>query len=235
MFKIFSRAKYQPVEETEDSKALISDSSSIESNPYTPPARKGLSVFLAVAIVLVSSLFTSLLGVWVGRHFPGNLDSVCTTHTSKYSEFTPFSNSQQPSYMRLIQWGNLAPIIEDVEITYKPHIFNGSFYKPNIYRGDPSPEVDAAWDALGAECTCLRHKMVLSTTDVVRIANSGNSCRQLPPDSCKRWREGRPDKAGSCDDQREIRRRVLWNCGGSSPLALLGTFPSLVYPHRTSL
>jgi hypothetical protein len=31
--------------------------------------------------------------------------------------------------------------------------FNGSFYKEDIYRQDPSPEVDAAWEALGTNCT----------------------------------------------------------------------------------
>jgi Mycotoxin biosynthesis protein UstYa len=47
---------------------------------------------------------------------------------------------------------NPAPITEEVDISYDYVQFNGSFYKENIYRQDASPEVDAAWEALGTNC-----------------------------------------------------------------------------------
>lgn len=31
-------------------------------------------------------------------------------------------------------------------------MFNGSFKEKTIYREDPSPEVDEAWEALGVDC-----------------------------------------------------------------------------------
>ncbi|KAH8595064.1 hypothetical protein B0O99DRAFT_652245 [Bisporella sp. PMI_857] len=42
-----------------------------------------------------------------------------------------------------------SPILEDISLTYTLTPFNGSLLKPNIYRGDASAEVDAAWEALG--------------------------------------------------------------------------------------
>jgi hypothetical protein len=45
-----------------------------------------------------------------------------------------------------------APIVKEVDIQYSTVQYNGSFFHQQIYRLDPSPEVDAAWSALGADC-----------------------------------------------------------------------------------
>lgn len=45
-----------------------------------------------------------------------------------------------------------SPVLRDLEITYHEQQFNGSFFKETIYRQDGSPEVDAAWEDLGANC-----------------------------------------------------------------------------------
>jgi hypothetical protein len=45
-----------------------------------------------------------------------------------------------------------ALVTSNVDITFQPQRFNGSLLKENIYRQDASPEVDAAWEALGANC-----------------------------------------------------------------------------------
>ncbi|KAF2772217.1 hypothetical protein EJ03DRAFT_267267, partial [Teratosphaeria nubilosa] len=42
-----------------------------------------------------------------------------------------------------------SPLLEEVDIRYNAVDFNGSFFEETIYRQRPSPEVDAAWDALG--------------------------------------------------------------------------------------
>jgi hypothetical protein len=52
----------------------------------------------------------------------------------------------------LMTSNTLAPITEEVDISYDRWQFNGSFYKENIYRQDAAPEVDAAWEALGTNC-----------------------------------------------------------------------------------
>jgi hypothetical protein len=49
-----------------------------------------------------------------------------------------------------------SPVTRDVEITYHTELFNGSFMNENIYRQPGSPEVDAAWEALGVNCESLR-------------------------------------------------------------------------------
>jgi len=43
----------------------------------------------------------------------------------------------------------VAPMLDQIPITYSEWQFNGSFTQENIYRQDPSKEVDEAWDALG--------------------------------------------------------------------------------------
>ncbi|KAF7187165.1 hypothetical protein HII31_11546 [Pseudocercospora fuligena] len=42
-----------------------------------------------------------------------------------------------------------SPVTRDLDITYHTQQFNGSFMEENIYRRQGSPEVDAAWEALG--------------------------------------------------------------------------------------
>ncbi|KAE8147735.1 hypothetical protein BDV25DRAFT_168922 [Aspergillus avenaceus] len=69
--------------------------------------------------------FSCLVGVLLGRH-QQNLDKTCTQHVSNYS-----------------------PVIPEVGIEYHKQRFDGSFLKENIYRQDASPEVDAAWEAIG--------------------------------------------------------------------------------------
>lgn len=50
-----------------------------------------------------------------------------------------------------------SPVLRDLEITYHEQQFNGSFFKETIYRQDGSPEVDAAWADLGADCKRYRN------------------------------------------------------------------------------
>ncbi|KAL6231590.1 hypothetical protein BDW75DRAFT_233492 [Aspergillus navahoensis] len=50
----------------------------------------------------------------------------------------------------------IAPVIANVDIRYHRQRFNGSLLKENIYRQDAGPEVDAAWEALGANYRPIR-------------------------------------------------------------------------------
>ncbi|KAL4758356.1 oxidase ustYa family protein [Aspergillus foveolatus] len=50
----------------------------------------------------------------------------------------------------------IAPVIANVPIKYHRQRFNGSFLKENVYRQDAGPEVDAAWEALGANYRPIR-------------------------------------------------------------------------------
>ncbi|KAL4748752.1 hypothetical protein BDW72DRAFT_195494 [Aspergillus terricola var. indicus] len=49
-----------------------------------------------------------------------------------------------------------SPVIANVPIKYHRQRFNGSLLKENIYRQDAGPEVDAAWEALGANYRPIR-------------------------------------------------------------------------------
>ncbi|KAL4734936.1 hypothetical protein BDV11DRAFT_212378 [Aspergillus similis] len=50
----------------------------------------------------------------------------------------------------------IAPVIANVPIKYHRQRFNGSFLKENVYRQDAGPDVDAAWEALGANYRPIR-------------------------------------------------------------------------------
>jgi len=49
----------------------------------------------------------------------------------------------------------LATVLQGVDVKYTSIRFNSTFTKETIYRQKPSPEVDAAWMALGTDCKFL--------------------------------------------------------------------------------
>lgn len=51
-----------------------------------------------------------------------------------------------------------------MDISYHEQEFDNAFKKPTIYRMDPSPEVDAAWDNLGFTCMPLELHPSLTCT-----------------------------------------------------------------------
>lgn len=55
-----------------------------------------------------------------------------------------------------------APVLNDVDTSYQPVMFNGSFMKENAFRLKAGPEVDEAWGSLGVHCkscTCINRLM----------------------------------------------------------------------------
>jgi hypothetical protein len=62
----------------------------------------------------------------------------------------------------LVANSNIAPLLEDVDISYGFIQYEGSLMNENIFRQMGSPEVDAAWESLGIECnrsTCTLLKI----------------------------------------------------------------------------
>lgn len=45
-----------------------------------------------------------------------------------------------------------APLVKEVPPNWHTVQYNGSFFHTSVYRQDAGPEVDAAWEALGANC-----------------------------------------------------------------------------------
>jgi hypothetical protein len=88
MFNFSRHEDYHHVPEEEENKSLMSDpSSSLESISYTRPGPRSPSLWLASMLLLVSSILTCILGLWIGRRFPNNLDATCTKHVSKYCRY----------------------------------------------------------------------------------------------------------------------------------------------------
>jgi hypothetical protein len=50
---------------------------------------------------------------------------------------------------------SLAPLLEDITVSYNDSTYNGTFMTENIYRQSASLEVDEAWEALGVNCEFL--------------------------------------------------------------------------------
>ena len=128
MFQVPTLERYTNLPHSDDQEKLISETASETSSEplISTRPRRSFSTTSTLLLVFLCGVAGSLAGLLLGRQIPGDLDAVCTAHTSKYSIMT-----------------------EDIPITYHTQRFNGSFEKENIYRGDASPEVDAAWDALG--------------------------------------------------------------------------------------
>ena len=74
--------------------------------------------------------------------------------------------------------------MKDVDIKYEFTQFNGSFMQENVYRKPGSPEVDAAWEALGVDCK-LAPKPALSLrngdADNTKIEPASSPPRTAPP------------------------------------------------------
>ncbi|PNH38428.1 hypothetical protein VD0004_g8398 [Verticillium dahliae] len=117
-----SRPLADRVDESEE------DAESLQSLASERSWTKRITQWMTALAVLI---FTSLVSMRVGAHLatrPSRLDASCAAHTTQWS-----------------------PVLRDIDVTYSTKYFNGSFLKENIYRQKGSPEVDAAWEALGVD------------------------------------------------------------------------------------
>ncbi|KAF4977578.1 hypothetical protein FZEAL_5949 [Fusarium zealandicum] len=101
-----------------------------ESYHYVPQQRRRLSACRcfgwAIALATII-LISALSGAWISMAYL-NIDQNCAAHTSQWS-----------------------PLLGDVAIEYTRKSFDGNFMQENIFRKNSSPEVDAAWEALGVD------------------------------------------------------------------------------------
>lgn len=98
--------------------------------------------------------------------------------------------------------------MSDVGISYHVQEFNGSLLKENIYRQDASPEVDAAWDALGVNCTFLCIGMYIDSSAEKSI------------DRAVRVPREKAEEYGLAPDQVKIREKY----GGGFPAHVEGLY-----------
>ncbi|KAH8652299.1 hypothetical protein BX600DRAFT_516350 [Xylariales sp. PMI_506] len=94
------------------------------SSPRSQPWER--SWFICASFVL-SILAAGCFGAQLER-WRVDLDHSCAAHTTQFS-----------------------PILDDVDIKYSMTSFDGRFMNESIYRRPGSPEVDAAWEALGVD------------------------------------------------------------------------------------
>lgn len=111
---------------------------------------------------------------------------------------------------------NTAPVTKTVDITYDTLRFNGSLLKENIYRQDGSPEVDAAWAALGVNC-------VIRPPIMMKDGMADTGIRSKRRDT-SRSSNGCRASHGSSQSQRKVRRRLSSQRGRFASSALSGMF-----------
>ncbi|KAI9038107.1 oxidase ustYa family protein [Aspergillus affinis] len=124
---------YSPIQtDAGSNKNLLSEEESAKWGPGEKVKEKRYPSCWKVILypILVAIVFA--FGGLAGYHW-SDMDELCSHHVSQDS-----------------------PLFKDVEVQYHVEQFNGEFINQNIYREDASPEVDAAWEALGTDYRPLR-------------------------------------------------------------------------------
>jgi hypothetical protein len=119
----------------DDSESLLSHDFNGPQDTAARPSsnRRRWTTCTLISILLGTNLLTALISSWLASHYrPFNADRFCAKHTS------------HPS-----------PLLDEIDIQYSVVDYNGSFFHETIYRQDPSPEVDAAWEDLGIDYRAL--------------------------------------------------------------------------------
>ena len=135
-------------EDDVDSEALISSPPSSEKAEY--PRRSSLSRLWTALLFFVTFAVALVLGLWIGRKSIETESGYCISKVSNYCECM-MDNIVGDGWIAANVFS--APLLEDVEIEYEMVRFNGSLLHENIFRQSGSPEVDAAWESLGTDCS----------------------------------------------------------------------------------
>ena len=150
-----------------------------ESRPSASASRCGRRyVLLGVVLLVLSNVLSLLIGGFVGRKSV-NLDRSCAAHTTQYCR-CPGSQDGGEGLLTMLP----APVLKDVDIEYSFVQFNGSFMQEEVYRKAGSPEVDAAWEALGVDCepplTPTSTSTSYCTADDVKTGPESSPLRTAP-------------------------------------------------------
>jgi hypothetical protein len=154
MFRRFFGASPRPQKEPhsadEDDEALLSSSN--ESLPVTYLAnghgKAATTIALRTALLCTAVYFG--IGIWLGlivknTRFINDVDTFCLHHISQYCVSISSSTGAVADIIP-------APVVNEVKPNWHTIRYNGTFFHENIYRQAASPEVDAAWEALGVDC-----------------------------------------------------------------------------------
>ncbi|KAL2889554.1 hypothetical protein HOO65_020096 [Ceratocystis lukuohia] len=130
---------FQLVSNTADPEANIEDDSSPAAQsphdkdldypathrPQSEPTCSITALFIPAALFAI--VVAGYVGFRLGRGDFG-LDAMCASYTTQFST-----------------------ILKDVHVKYSYTDFNGSFMHETVFRREPSPEVDQAWEDLGVD------------------------------------------------------------------------------------
>lgn len=144
---MFSDKEEQPLrplaERLDEPEEDIESLNSSPSRRWFPKDR--LKHLCCVILFVASNVISSQIGAFLALRSI-DYDRECAPHTTQYCRF----DIGEPSGGW--QLTIAAPVLKDVKIKYAEKQFNGTFMEEDVYRRPASPEVDAAWEALGVDC-----------------------------------------------------------------------------------
>lgn len=145
------RSGFERVSGSDDQDELLnaSERSSLESQSRTQTAR-GLSWVAAGIAIVCTAILSAVLGALAVQYGRLDADAFSIRHTSQYCK--------SQGFLRIVSTltSVTAPIVGDVGVKYHQVRFEGSLMKPNNFKLDAGPEVDAAWKSLGADYHAAR-------------------------------------------------------------------------------
>jgi hypothetical protein len=165
MFSFSSKplSNFEKIRDLEGHEHLLADKTHSPSAPQlTVPVARGPSWLTTIVAVICTAILSGLLGVLVGDDRGSNTDALCIRRTSQYCK-----HEHSTKYTNIAKHPT-APIVKDVGVKYSMVRFEGSLLKPNNFKLDAGPEVDAAWRSLGADCKLLSVCMYSSNADSFR-------------------------------------------------------------------
>lgn len=154
---MFSKNDPENEKYAEDAESLLSHSD-LEEGEERRNTKTGRWASIQHTLLLIFTHFlVAGTAVWLWNYGKPDLNSICAAHTSNYCEVLLIPKKRFTLTCRI------APVLEGVGLKYGEVLYNGSFFHEQIYRKDASPEVDAAWKALGADCKTTRPEKISNT------------------------------------------------------------------------
>ena len=131
-------AKYNPVQEDESSEkdSFFSDTTDRGSN-VRPSTFRSISVYLLLAL---QAIVLFVLVIYVARGQTPT-DLACAKQLSPYCK--TFIQNVFPLLIRVA-----APFLESGDLEFQEFTDKNHLMQPSIYRGQPTPEIEAAWISL---------------------------------------------------------------------------------------
>jgi hypothetical protein len=144
MFGYTREVQFKQIPQSEDCESLSHETEKSES-PRLLSSSLASQLFTAI-LLLITLVIGAVLGAWLGSNRFIKANEFCIHEVSQDCRSSSRPHKFKSSHLA-------APLLEDIDINFSTIRFNGSLLHENIFRKPASPEVDAAWQSLGVDCS----------------------------------------------------------------------------------